>query len=155
MTGSHRLGCRDGHGTVWNLKLEKLESNVMIASRIMDHHGCHGPGGWRGPYRGNLSDTVAASPAPAGRCHSTRSQPRNFGCGTDDIIDASIFSQTPKMVAVEIPKEFGYVIIVNVIGTFFTLFYLGGQVMSARKKYNVQYPIMYATPTIHKVKLMY
>jgi hypothetical protein len=59
------------------------------------------------------------------------------------------------MVSLEIPKEFGYVIIVNVVGTFFTLFYLGGQVMAARKKYNVQYPIMYATPTIHKVNLIH
>ncbi len=57
------------------------------------------------------------------------------------------------MVAVEIPKEFGYVIVVNIIGTFFTLFFLGGQVMAARKKYNVQYPNMYATPTVHKVAL--
>jgi hypothetical protein len=58
------------------------------------------------------------------------------------------------MVAVEIPKEFGYVVVVNVVGTLFTLLYLGSQVMAARKKYNVQYPNMYATPTVHKVNLM-
>jgi hypothetical protein len=55
------------------------------------------------------------------------------------------------MPAIDVPSEYGYVIIVNVVGTFVTLMAMGGQVMAARKKYNVQYPNMYAIPNVHKV----
>ena len=48
------------------------------------------------------------------------------------------------MTVLDIPAEFGYVII-GQIGAFFTLQYLGGKVMAARKKHQVTYPDMYST----------
>ena len=59
----------------------------------------------------------------------------------------------PKMPTLDVPSEYGYVILANGVGTFVTLMALGGQVMAARKKYNVQYPNMYATPNFHKVQM--
>ena len=57
------------------------------------------------------------------------------------------------MAVLEVPNEYAYVIIANVIFTFITLQAMGVQVMSARKKYNVQYPNMYAIPNFHKVNI--
>ncbi|MES1913210.1 MAG: hypothetical protein MHM6MM_005421 [Cercozoa sp. M6MM] len=43
-----------------------------------------------------------------------------------------------------LPPLFGLVMLSNVFGTQLTLTYMGSKVMAARKKYDVQYPAMYA-----------
>jgi len=47
------------------------------------------------------------------------------------------------MVQLEVPSEYGYVIFGQIVAGI-TLQVLGGEVMKARKKYNVQYPDMYS-----------
>mmetsp|Transcript_7392 Transcript_7392/g.8346 ORF Transcript_7392/g.8346 Transcript_7392/m.8346 type:complete len:147 (+) Transcript_7392:27-467(+) len=53
------------------------------------------------------------------------------------------------MTTVTLPGEYGYVILGCAISTFFVGQLMGGQVMKARKKYNVKYPNAYATPGHH------
>ncbi|PIN15679.1 Glutathione transferase [Handroanthus impetiginosus] len=54
------------------------------------------------------------------------------------------------MAGVELlPKEYGYVVLVLVFYCFFN-FWMAGQVGRARKKYNVNYPTMYATEAENK-----
>lgn len=47
-------------------------------------------------------------------------------------------------------SEYGYVIIGSVIVPTVGLMMMGGNVMEARKKYNVKYPNLYAVPGVHK-----
>uniref|UniRef100_A0A7R9VS57 Microsomal glutathione S-transferase 3 n=1 Tax=Pseudictyota dubia TaxID=2749911 RepID=A0A7R9VS57_9STRA len=53
-------------------------------------------------------------------------------------------------VEITVPSEYGYVVIGCVLGPSILSFMMGGPVMKARKKYNVQYPNLYATPGFHK-----
>mmetsp|Transcript_30907 Transcript_30907/g.45795 ORF Transcript_30907/g.45795 Transcript_30907/m.45795 type:complete len:153 (-) Transcript_30907:149-607(-) len=50
----------------------------------------------------------------------------------------------------EVPSTFGYVVLSCVVGPMVATFAMSGEVMSARKKYNVGYPNLYATPGFHK-----
>jgi glutathione S-transferase len=52
--------------------------------------------------------------------------------------------------SIEVPDNYGYVILTCVVGQMVTSTFMGGPVMSARKKYNVPYPNLYATPGYHK-----
>jgi len=54
------------------------------------------------------------------------------------------------MVAIEVPSQYGWVVLGAGLGTFFTNGYLSSAVMAARTKYNVQYPNAYAVPGQHK-----
>jgi glutathione S-transferase len=54
------------------------------------------------------------------------------------------------VVQVSVPEHYGYAILGSLVVPFFTSFYLGGQVMQARSKFNVPYPNLYATPGYHK-----
>mmetsp|Transcript_17037 Transcript_17037/g.46710 ORF Transcript_17037/g.46710 Transcript_17037/m.46710 type:complete len:151 (+) Transcript_17037:117-569(+) len=54
------------------------------------------------------------------------------------------------MVSVEIPDNYGYVVLTTLVGQFFVSAAMGGQVGMARSKYNVQYPNLYGTPGYHK-----
>mmetsp|Transcript_10140 Transcript_10140/g.28775 ORF Transcript_10140/g.28775 Transcript_10140/m.28775 type:complete len:151 (+) Transcript_10140:117-569(+) len=54
------------------------------------------------------------------------------------------------MVAIEVPAQYGWVVLGAGIGTLFTGFNLSGAVMKARTQYNVQYPNLYAVPGYHK-----
>jgi glutathione S-transferase len=54
------------------------------------------------------------------------------------------------MVAIDVSPEYGWVILGAVIGNEIISIYLGGQVMGARRKFDVQYPNAYATPNYHK-----
>jgi glutathione S-transferase len=52
---------------------------------------------------------------------------------------------------ITIPTNYGYVLLSSVIVIGFIIpMYLGSAVMDARKKYNVPYPNLYATPGYHK-----
>merc|ERR1711991_1058572 len=50
------------------------------------------------------------------------------------------------------PKEFGYVILSNIVGSALTFFYMGGQVIGARKDAGVKLPKMYADNNTGKNK---
>ncbi|KAI2500149.1 hypothetical protein MHU86_14355 [Fragilaria crotonensis] len=52
--------------------------------------------------------------------------------------------------SLQIPASYGYVLMTCVAGPFVTYTLMGGSVMAARKKYNVEYPNLYATPGFHK-----
>ncbi len=54
------------------------------------------------------------------------------------------------MVAIEVPSQYGWVVLGAGLGTFFTNGYLSAAVMSARTKYNIAYPNAYAIPGFHK-----
>mmetsp|Transcript_20625 Transcript_20625/g.43201 ORF Transcript_20625/g.43201 Transcript_20625/m.43201 type:complete len:151 (-) Transcript_20625:168-620(-) len=54
------------------------------------------------------------------------------------------------MVAIDIPENYGYVVLTTLVGQFFVSFSMGGNVIVARKKYNVPIPNLYATPGQHK-----
>eukprot|EP00934_Nitzschia_sp_Nitz4_P009173 Nitzschia sp. Nitz4//scaffold3_size479765//381888//382343//NITZ4_000163-RA/size479765-processed-gene-1.488-mRNA-1//1//CDS//3329550947//9163//frame0 len=54
------------------------------------------------------------------------------------------------MVAIDVPPQYGWVILGAGIGSVFTNFYLSSGVMSARTKYDVQFPHLYAVPGFHK-----
>ena len=54
------------------------------------------------------------------------------------------------MVTINLPPEYGWTIIGAAIVPFIGLNFIGGQVMNARKKYDVQYPNLYAVPGVHK-----
>jgi len=49
------------------------------------------------------------------------------------------------MVHLDLPADYGYVVLAQ-IGVAFTLQYLGGQVVAARKKYKVDLPNLYQAP---------
>lgn len=51
---------------------------------------------------------------------------------------------------IAVPPGYGYVIMSNVVTGFVIPFVMGGFVMEARKKYDVPYPNLYATPGYHK-----
>ena len=53
-------------------------------------------------------------------------------------------------VTMELPSEYGYVILSCVVGPFVSSMMIGGSVMTARKSLDVQYPNLYATPGFHK-----
>ena len=53
------------------------------------------------------------------------------------------------MVTISVPPEYGWVVLGAGIAPIVTSMYLGGQVMNARKKYNVEYPNLYAVPKHH------
>ncbi|KAL7580473.1 hypothetical protein ACA910_004487 [Epithemia clementina (nom. ined.)] len=54
------------------------------------------------------------------------------------------------MTTIQVPENYGYVVLTTVVGQFVVSFAMGGAVMAAREKYNVQYPNLYATPGYHK-----
>mmetsp|Transcript_50180 Transcript_50180/g.93285 ORF Transcript_50180/g.93285 Transcript_50180/m.93285 type:complete len:143 (+) Transcript_50180:79-507(+) len=49
-----------------------------------------------------------------------------------------------------LPDHYGCVILSNVVAPFIVSSILGGNVMSARKKFGVEYPNLYATPKFHE-----
>jgi glutathione S-transferase len=53
-------------------------------------------------------------------------------------------------VSIELPSEYGYVILSCVVCPFVSSLMIGGSVMAARKSFDVQYPNLYATPGFHK-----
>jgi len=55
------------------------------------------------------------------------------------------FDDHEKGVALVVPKPYGLVLLVNLIGSSFVLMMLAMKVTVARKKYKVHYPAMYAT----------
>ena len=55
-----------------------------------------------------------------------------------------------SFVSLQIPQHYGYVILTCVVGPFVTSNVMGAVVMSARKKFGVDYPNLYATPGFHK-----
>jgi glutathione S-transferase len=54
------------------------------------------------------------------------------------------------MVSIQVPDNYGYVILSCVVGQFVASTYMGVQVMLARKTLDVPYPNLYATPGFHK-----
>eukprot|EP00549_Striatella_unipunctata_P021533 CAMPEP_0118707064 /NCGR_PEP_ID=MMETSP0800-20121206/20958_1 /TAXON_ID=210618 ORGANISM="Striatella unipunctata, Strain CCMP2910" /NCGR_SAMPLE_ID=MMETSP0800 /ASSEMBLY_ACC=CAM_ASM_000638 /LENGTH=151 /DNA_ID=CAMNT_0006609773 /DNA_START=54 /DNA_END=509 /DNA_ORIENTATION=- len=52
--------------------------------------------------------------------------------------------------SIQVPNEYGYVILTCIVGPMVSSLYMGGVVGGARKKYNVPYPNMYATPKHHE-----
>ncbi|KAL3926238.1 MAG: hypothetical protein SGBAC_013554, partial [Bacillariaceae sp.] len=54
------------------------------------------------------------------------------------------------MVAIEVPAQYGWVILGAGVAPVITSVILSGSVMSARKEHNVQYPNLYAVPGFHK-----
>lgn len=54
------------------------------------------------------------------------------------------------MVTIDVPPTYGWVVLGAGIGSLVTNTYLSSGVMSAREKYNVQYPNLYAVPGYHK-----
>ena len=55
-----------------------------------------------------------------------------------------------SFISIQIPSSYGFVIMTCVVGPFVTSNAMGFHVMSARKKYNVPYPNLYAAPGFHK-----
>ena len=55
-----------------------------------------------------------------------------------------------SFVSLQVPAEYGYVLMTCVVCPFFTSMALGTVVMNARKEYKVEYPNLYATPGFHK-----
>mmetsp|Transcript_13471 Transcript_13471/g.22953 ORF Transcript_13471/g.22953 Transcript_13471/m.22953 type:complete len:153 (+) Transcript_13471:201-659(+) len=53
------------------------------------------------------------------------------------------------MVSIDVPPEYGWVILGASLGPIITSMYLSGFVMKARKDYDVQYPNLYAVPKYH------
>lgn len=52
--------------------------------------------------------------------------------------------------AIEVPDEYGYVILAAIFGHLLTNFYLTGRVVAGREALKVEYPNLYATPGYHK-----
>ena len=50
----------------------------------------------------------------------------------------------------DVPSDYGYVVLMVGAGSFIVTTMMGGPVMAARKKYDVKYPNLYATPGFHK-----
>ena len=55
-----------------------------------------------------------------------------------------------KMTTINVPAEYPWVLLATTVAPFVTSMMLGGAVMSARKKFDVPYPNLYATPGVHK-----
>ena len=55
-----------------------------------------------------------------------------------------------SFVSLQVPQNYGYVLLTCVVGPFVSYTLMGGNVMAARKKYNVDYPNLYAAPGFHK-----
>merc|ERR1711976_561259 len=55
-----------------------------------------------------------------------------------------------KMVAIEVPDHYGWVVLGAGVLPVMTSMFLSGFVMSAIKQFNVQYPNLYAVPGFHK-----
>lgn len=54
------------------------------------------------------------------------------------------------MATLTVPSTYGYTILTCAVLPAITSTVMGGMVMSARKKFNVPYPNLYATPGFHK-----
>lgn len=54
------------------------------------------------------------------------------------------------MVSIDIPDNYGYVVLTTLVGQFFVTSLMGGNVMTARKNLDVPLPNLYATPGVHK-----
>lgn len=54
------------------------------------------------------------------------------------------------VIELKLPSEYGWVVLAVGVGTFVVTTMMGGPVMHARKKYNIQYPNLYAVPGYHK-----
>merc|ERR1719316_1581981 len=52
--------------------------------------------------------------------------------------------------ALQVPFAYGYVVLTVGVGSFVVTTMMGGAVMAARKKFDVGYPNLYATPGHHK-----
>jgi glutathione S-transferase len=52
--------------------------------------------------------------------------------------------------SVNVPSDYGYVVLAVGVGSFIVPTLMGGAVMKARKEFDVQYPNLYATPGYHK-----
>jgi glutathione S-transferase len=53
------------------------------------------------------------------------------------------------MISIDVPDKYPLIILINLVGPSFVNFALAGYVMGARKRLNVQYPNLYATPGYH------
>lgn len=58
------------------------------------------------------------------------------------------------MVAIEVPREYGYVVLVVIFYDFFD-FWMASQVGKARKKYKVFYPTVYALESENKDAMLF
>mmetsp|Transcript_25321 Transcript_25321/g.53489 ORF Transcript_25321/g.53489 Transcript_25321/m.53489 type:complete len:153 (+) Transcript_25321:89-547(+) len=54
------------------------------------------------------------------------------------------------MVSIEVPPEYGWVVLGAGVAPVITSMYLSGFVMEARKKFDVKYPNLYAVPKYHE-----
>jgi glutathione S-transferase len=54
------------------------------------------------------------------------------------------------MATITVPSTYGYTILTCTVLPFITSTVMGSVVMEARKKFNVPYPNLYATPGLHK-----
>jgi glutathione S-transferase len=54
------------------------------------------------------------------------------------------------MTTIEVPDNYGFVVLGCTIVPVFSTFFTGLVVMKARKDFNVQYPNLYATPGFHE-----
>ncbi|KAL3785519.1 hypothetical protein ACHAW5_005273 [Stephanodiscus triporus] len=52
--------------------------------------------------------------------------------------------------SINVPSDYGYVVLAVGVGSFVVPTMMGGAVMKARKEFDVQYPNLYATPGYHK-----
>jgi glutathione S-transferase len=66
-----------------------------------------------------------------------------FLSSTLTVFPSTIFS-------VNVPSDYGYVVLAVGVGSFIVPTLMGGAVMKARKEFDVQYPNLYATPGYHK-----
>jgi glutathione S-transferase len=57
---------------------------------------------------------------------------------------------TMSFTTIQVPSTYGFVLATSIVLQFMTSMYMGGKVMEARKKFNVPYPNLYATPGYHK-----
>lgn len=60
------------------------------------------------------------------------------------------FYTTIKMVSIDIPDNYGYVVLTTLVGQVFANGFMGGNVVKARKNLDVPLPNLYATPGVHK-----
>jgi glutathione S-transferase len=52
--------------------------------------------------------------------------------------------------SLQVPDKYGYVLLASAVGSLVTHFYLSNAVMKARADFGVEYPNLYATPSVHK-----
>jgi glutathione S-transferase len=57
---------------------------------------------------------------------------------------------TMSFVALQVPSNYGYVLLSCLVGPFVSWSMMSGNVMKAREECDVQYPNLYATPAVHK-----